>query len=156
MVSISFVKSLIYFENYLIVLIAHFTWKHNFTAPPTARAVCGTIPIGRLIRLGASAAADEVKQSIFSRGTLLPNPANDNLRVQPRGLRRADAARYLGMSPSHFDAQRKAGNIPAPKQMLGVVLWDRQDLDRLFDGVSVANENDGYWDKACGSESLNS
>ncbi|AHY49357.1 hypothetical protein JQ582_37150 [Bradyrhizobium japonicum] len=50
------------------------------------------------------------------------------------------------MSPSHFDAQRKAGNIPAPKQMLGVVLWDRNDLDRLFDCVSVANDNEDYWD----------
>ncbi|WP_183257876.1 hypothetical protein [Bradyrhizobium sp. CIR48] len=49
----------------------------------------------------------------------------------------------------------KPAIFPAPKQMLGVVLWGRQDLDRLFDGVSVANENDGYWDKACGSESLN-
>ncbi|MGY3473800.1 hypothetical protein [Bradyrhizobium ottawaense] len=88
--------------------------------------------------------AGEVKQSIFSRGTLLPFPANDNQRVQPRGLRRAAAARYLGISSSHFDVQRKAGNIPAPKQMLGVVLWDRHDLDRLFDGVSVANENDDY------------
>ncbi|MET4487022.1 hypothetical protein [Bradyrhizobium sp. LA7.1] len=85
----------------------------------------------------------------------MPNPANDN-RVQPRGLRRADAAAYLGISPSHFDGQRKAGNIPAPRQMLGVSIWDRTDLDRLFDGATGANDNDGYWDRACGSESLNS
>jgi hypothetical protein len=85
----------------------------------------------------------------------LPNPANDNNRVQPRGLRRADAARYLGISPSYFDTRRKAGNIPEPRQMLGVLLWDRNDLDRLFDCASAANDNDDYWDKACSGESPN-
>lgn len=76
--------------------------------------------------------------------------ANDNTRggIVPRGLRRVDAARYLGISPSHFDAQRKAGNIPAPKQMLGVVLWDRNDLDRLFDDIpaEVQADNVNEWD----------
>ncbi|MET4091277.1 hypothetical protein ABID60_007021 [Bradyrhizobium sp. S3.5.5] len=38
--------------------------------------------------------------------------------------------------------------------MLGVLLWDRNDLDRLFDCASVANDNDDYWDKACSGESL--
>jgi len=75
---------------------------------------------------------------------------NDNNRggLVPRGLRRVDAARYLGISPSHFDAQRKAGNIPAPKQMLGVVLWDRNDLDRLFDDIpaEVQTDNVNEWD----------
>jgi hypothetical protein len=88
-------------------------------------------------------------------------PANDNTRggIVPRGLRRVDAARYLGISPSHFDAQRKAGNIPAPRQMLGVVLWDRRELDSIFDGDSPSAGNDNlsdYWDKACGSENQNS
>lgn len=74
--------------------------------------------------------------------------ANDNQRgcIIPRGLRRVDAARYLGISPSHFDAQRKAGNIPTPKQMLGVVLWDRNDLDRLFGDIPVATSNVNPWD----------
>jgi hypothetical protein len=63
--------------------------------------------------------------------------------VQPRGLRRAAAAVYLGISPSHFDKERAAGNIPAPKHLLGVVLWDRHDLDSLFDGkpIEAANDN---------------
>jgi hypothetical protein len=76
--------------------------------------------------------------------------------LQPRGLRRADAAAYLGISPSHFDKQRAAGAIPAPKSILGVVLYDRYDLDSLFDGkpAVAANDND-YWDKACGRENLN-
>jgi hypothetical protein len=75
----------------------------------------------------------------------------------PRGLRRADAARYLGISPSHFDKQREEGAIPPPKSLFGVMLWDRHDLDALFDGVRAANDNaSDYWDRACGSGNLNS
>lgn len=98
--------------------------------------------------------AGEVSRAILLRGALLPNPANDNQRVQPRGLRRADAARYLGISPAHFDNQVRAGAAPKPLALFGVSIWDRNDLDRLFDGVSVANDDDGYWDKACSGESL--
>jgi hypothetical protein len=69
--------------------------------------------------------------------------------VQPRGLRRAAAAAYLGISASHFDKQRALGEIPAPRIMFGVELYDRHDLDLLFDGkptLSAANDNDaGAW-----------
>lgn len=64
--------------------------------------------------------------------------------VPPRGLRRAAAAAYLGISPSHFDKCREAGQIPQPRRMFGVEIYDRQDLDFLFDGkpgVSPANDN---------------
>lgn len=75
-------------------------------------------------------------------------PANDN--VQPRGLRRAQAAAYLGISPSHFDKQVRTGAVPAPKVMFGVQLWDRKQLDALFDDAeaAVANDNSSYWDNA--------
>lgn len=68
--------------------------------------------------------------------------------MQARGLRRVDAARYLGISPSHFDKQRAAGAIPAPKQILGVTVWDRHDLDALFDGgvSAAAKNNSNEWD----------
>jgi hypothetical protein len=69
--------------------------------------------------------------------------------LQPRGLRRADAAAYLGISPSHFDKQREAGAIPAPKMILGVALYDRLDLDSIFDGKTLAaNDNANPWDDA--------
>ncbi|RVD43066.1 hypothetical protein EN742_05945 [Mesorhizobium sp. M4A.F.Ca.ET.020.02.1.1] len=80
--------------------------------------------------------------------------------VQPRGLRRVSAAAYLGISPSHFDKARAAGNIPPAKTLFGVALWDRFDLDSLFDGkptaldvkttAVAANDNDDdWWDRAC-------
>lgn len=71
----------------------------------------------------------------------------------PRGMRRGIAAAYLGISPTHFDKQRTSGTIPAPKAMFGVELYDRADLDALFEGKTFdtgANDNDvGYWDRAC-------
>lgn len=75
--------------------------------------------------------------------------------IQPRGLRRASAAAYLGISPSLFDRERAAGNIPPAKTLLGVTLWDRHDLDTLFDGNltnSAVADNDNasdYWDRQC-------
>lgn len=72
--------------------------------------------------------------------------ANDNL--QPRGLRREKAAAYLGISPAHFDTQRRAGTIPEPKHLFGVMLWDRRTLDALFDGADIGAETDNSsdWD----------
>jgi predicted DNA-binding transcriptional regulator AlpA len=76
--------------------------------------------------------------------------------VHPRGLRRAEAARYIGISTTHFDKQVKAGTVPAPLQLFGVNVWDRFALDALFDGSQQpANDNDDYWDRACGSENPN-
>jgi hypothetical protein len=74
----------------------------------------------------------------------------------PRGLRRGAAAAYLGISPSHFDKQREEGAIPPPKLLFGVMLYDRLDLDALFDGVPAANDNaSDYWEKACGNVNQN-
>lgn len=72
----------------------------------------------------------------------------------PRGLRREQAARYIGISPSLFDLKRKEGAIPPPRDLFGVMVWDRIDLDSLFQKptYTAANDNAGadYWDKVCG------
>lgn len=68
----------------------------------------------------------------------------------PRGLRREDAARYIGISPTLFDRKRKEGAIPPPRDIFGVMIWDRHDLDSLFGKPSytAANDNqDDYWDR---------
>ena len=51
----------------------------------------------------------------------------------PRGLRREDAARYVGVSPSKFDEWVKDRRMPQPFRADGCVLWDRGDLDDAFD-----------------------
>jgi hypothetical protein len=82
-------------------------------------------------------------------GFVLKGRAVHMQAIQPRGLRRPAAATYLGISPSHFDKQRALGEIPAPRIMFGVELYDRHDLDLLFDGkptLSAANDNEaGAW-----------
>lgn len=71
------------------------------------------------------------------------------LDLNPRGLRRVDAARYIGISPTLFDTKRKEGAIPPPRDLFGVMIWDRHDLDSLFAKpvYSAANDNDDYWDR---------
>ncbi|WP_299935365.1 hypothetical protein [uncultured Nitratireductor sp.] len=67
------------------------------------------------------------------------------MNAWPRGLRRAQAAAYLGISPSHFDKQRALGVIPAPRRMFDVDLYDRHELDLLFDSKATpvaANDNE--------------
>jgi hypothetical protein len=54
-------------------------------------------------------------------------------RCAPRGLRRLDAAAYIGVSPSKFDDWVLRGLMPSPKRQDGVVVWDRFALDLAFD-----------------------
>jgi predicted DNA-binding transcriptional regulator AlpA len=77
----------------------------------------------------------------------LPNTSPVHIFV-PRGLRRPDAARYLGVSPSTFDRLREAGLAPPPRQILGVVIWDRHDLDALISDLPVIGETKiNPWDE---------
>jgi predicted DNA-binding transcriptional regulator AlpA len=51
----------------------------------------------------------------------------------PRGLRRPDAAAYIGVSPSKFDDWVSDGVLPKPYRRGGIVLWDRVGLDAALD-----------------------
>jgi predicted DNA-binding transcriptional regulator AlpA len=54
--------------------------------------------------------------------------------ITPRLLRRARAAAYLDISPSHFDALVKSGALPPPKRLDSAVkAWDARDLDAHVD-----------------------
>jgi hypothetical protein len=68
--------------------------------------------------------------------------------IIPRGLRREQAAFYIGISPSKFDNERKAGKIPPPKPLFGVMVYDRHELDALFDGAApiIAANDNNEWD----------
>lgn len=62
-------------------------------------------------------------------------PAQAEWMFPPRGLRREMAARYVGISPSHFDGWVAKGLMPQPKQQDGVVVWDRVKLDAAFEAL---------------------
>lgn len=54
----------------------------------------------------------------------------------PRGLPRALAAEYCGISVSTFDENMKKGAFPQPFQLpTGMMLWDRGDLDAAIDAL---------------------
>lgn len=57
----------------------------------------------------------------------------DSQEFTPRGLRREDAAKYIGVSPSLFDRLRKEGKVPEPRDLFGLMVWDRSDLDAMFE-----------------------
>jgi hypothetical protein len=50
----------------------------------------------------------------------------------PRGLRREEAAAYVGVSPSKFDDWVKRRVMPGPKRQDACVIWDRLALDVAF------------------------
>jgi predicted DNA-binding transcriptional regulator AlpA len=54
------------------------------------------------------------------------------IQMQPRGLRRDEAAAYLGIGSTKFDDWVSRGLMPRPKKQDGVVVWDRLALDRAF------------------------
>jgi len=67
--------------------------------------------------------------------------------LQPRGLRREQAARYVGVSMSKFDLLVKDGRMPRPREIDGCRVWDRLALDAAFDDLpdsAAANP----WDSA--------
>lgn len=74
----------------------------------------------------ADPAAFEEKQRI--RHILPPS-------LPPRGLSRVEAAQYIGVSPSLFDAMVKDGRMPAPKPINARKVWDRLKLDLAFEAL---------------------
>lgn len=67
--------------------------------------------------------------------------------VPRRGLRREEAATYIGVSPSKFDQLVADGRMPAAFAIDGCRVWDVRALDAAFDviaGVDQADD-DGRW-----------
>lgn len=56
----------------------------------------------------------------------------DPISYPPRGLNRAESARYIGIGTSKFDEMVSDGRMPKPKRVDGRVVWDRVALDIAF------------------------
>jgi predicted DNA-binding transcriptional regulator AlpA len=67
------------------------------------------------------------------------------LSLEPRGLSRAQAAAYVGISPSLFDQMVADGRMPSPKTINTRKIWDRRELDTSFDALPKMEERDP-WD----------
>ena len=53
----------------------------------------------------------------------------------PRGMRREDAARYVGVSPTKFSQWVSDGLMPEGRRVEGVTLWDRLALDDAMNAL---------------------
>lgn len=64
--------------------------------------------------------------------TAAPRPRDFHLWFPPKGLRRPEAAAYVGVSPSLFDQMVNDGAMPKPKRYRRRNIWDRCALDEAF------------------------
>jgi predicted DNA-binding transcriptional regulator AlpA len=58
--------------------------------------------------------------------------------IVPRGLNRAQAAAYIGVSPGTFDKMVADERMPAPRCINARRLWDIRELDAAFDDLPHA------------------
>ncbi len=50
----------------------------------------------------------------------------------PRGMSKAEAARYIGVGTTLFDQRVEDGRMPKPKLINSRTVWDRYRLDAAF------------------------
>lgn len=67
--------------------------------------------------------------------------------LAPRGLSRVQAAAYVGVSATLFDAMVGDGSMPGPKRYHTRTIWDRASLDEAFAALPGDGENNP-WDDA--------
>jgi len=67
--------------------------------------------------------------------------------LSPRGLSREQAAAYVGISPSLFDALVKDGRMPVPKRINSRTIWDRLQLDEAFTALPSNEAAANPWDE---------
>ena len=67
--------------------------------------------------------------------------------VLPRGLSRPQAAEYVGVSPTLFDAMVKDRRMPAAKRINSRTVWDLRSLDEAFANLPSDRTSDNNpWD----------
>lgn len=72
-------------------------------------------------------------------------PNRERHRIEPRGLSRIEAAGYVGVSATLFDAMVKDNRMPPAKCINTRRVWDRRELDDAFaqlpvDGAQVIDD----------------
>jgi predicted DNA-binding transcriptional regulator AlpA len=75
------------------------------------------------------------------RLSVVPGPLRLEARW-PRGMRREDAARYVGVSPSKLDEMVADRRMPQPRKIDRRLVWDVRELDDAFDDLPRRSEPD--------------
>ncbi|MGH8432173.1 MAG: helix-turn-helix transcriptional regulator [Solimonas sp.] len=76
-----------------------------------------------------------------------PRPSPLPLGMMPRGLSRAQAAFYVGVSATLFEKLVIEGSMPKPVRLRGRVLWDARKLDAAFDALDTEDEPATPWER---------
>lgn len=63
-----------------------------------------------------------------------------------RGLNRAEAAGYIGLSPTGFDRLVRGKQMPRAKHVGGRRIWDLLALDLAFDALDARDADANPWD----------
>ena len=66
---------------------------------------------------------------------------SDPVAYPPRGLRRAEAARYIGVGVTKFGEMVEANAMPPPKKVGKISVWDRIELDAAFTDLDATTES---------------
>lgn len=64
----------------------------------------------------------------------------------PLGLRREEAAAYVGIGSGLFDQMVQAGTMPKPKCVNSVKIWNRYELDSAFAELPTEDQQDEWSD----------
>lgn len=64
-------------------------------------------------------------------------------KTNPTGLRRVHAAEHCGVSAGHFDRMVKDGFLPPPRDLGGVKVWLRHELDDALSGLPPLGDEIG-------------
>jgi predicted DNA-binding transcriptional regulator AlpA len=69
--------------------------------------------------------------------------------LPPRGLRREEAAAYIGVNASKFDEMVADKRMPRPKRIDARRVWDRLKLDEAFAALDEegAHRPGSVWDE---------
>ena len=84
---------------------------------------------------------------------LKTNTANSKKTHRKRGLNKAEAANFIGVSLRKFDAMLKSGKMPKPRLLIDDMrhgenvkkIWDIRELDDYFDQLPKEAERN-EWD----------
>lgn len=79
----------------------------------------------------------------------MPRAAEHTMAAAPRrGLRKPEAALYVGVGESKFAEMVRDGIMPQPIKVSGCVIWDVRQLDFAFDRLSAQPGEDeaNEWD----------
>ncbi len=79
----------------------------------------------------------------------MPTPRNEVLpaNLAPIGLKREQAAAYIGFSPAKFDQLVKNRLMPLPKRVGYSVRWDLEKVKKAFKALPEdGNHSDNEWD----------